>query len=229
MRSLLVDADPDYAEITACMLRLDSLEVVTCGTAAEAARVAGNETFDLIVLDAKLPDASGFDLCVHLKKSLPDVPVVFVSSLKRSADVDSGLTAADDYVTKPYDPPDLAARIQRLLHKSGLSLSTPSALRPVGRIEVNTVERRAYFAGIDLGCTAIELDLLSALIQYAGAVVSYAFLNERVWGYKDFDDSALLKNHVLHLRRKIARAGGGPSMIRTVYKAGYSINTKEPE
>ncbi|GAB4336504.1 MAG: two-component system response regulator MtrA [Dehalococcoidia bacterium] len=226
MIALIVEDDEDYAEIIAQTLRRESLDVVTTDTVAAATRFAANKPPDLAILDVVLPDGSGLDLCRQLRRTQPDLPVIFLSSLDRSSDVIAGLNSGgDDYVTKPFHPGELLARVRTVLRRNGSSRASGPA--PAARIdaiglEVDTVNHAAYYNGINLNCTKLEVEILRELVAYPGQALSHAFLSEKVWGYKNVDDATLLKGHVSSIRRKLREAGAGDDLIRTVHGVGYA-------
>lgn len=226
MIALIVEDDEDYADIIAQTLRRESLDVVTTDTVAAAARFAANKPPDLAILDVVLPDGSGLDLCRQLRRAQPDLPVIFLSSLDRSSDVIAGLNSGgDDYVTKPFHPGELLARVRTVLRRSGRDrapAASPAARIDAVGLEVDTVNHAAYYNGINLNCTKLEVEILRELVAYPGQALSHAFLSEKVWGYKNVDDATLLKGHVSSIRRKLREAGAADDLIRTVHGVGYA-------
>lgn len=226
MIALIVEDDEDYADIIAQTLRRESLDVVTTDTVAAATRFAATKPPDLAILDVVLPDGSGFDLCRQLREDQPRLPVIFLSSLDRSADVIAGLNSGgDDYVTKPFHPGELLARVRTVLRRCGNgSAPAPSPAARINAVglEVDTVNHAAYYNGINLNCTKLEVEILRELVAYPGQALSHAFLSEKVWGYKNVDDATLLKGHVSSIRRKLREAGGNDDLIRTVHGVGYA-------
>jgi two-component system OmpR family response regulator len=228
MLVLLTEDDEDYAEIIAQTVRRDSHDVAITGSAAAAIRFASQRQPSLAILDVSLPDGSGLDLCKRLRESIPGLPVVFLSSLDRSSDVVAGLEAGgDDYVTKPFHPSELLARVRAVARRSvpedaGAPSAAPQRLRALG-LELDLANQAAYLDGTNLNCTRLEFDILCQMVKFPGQVLSHAFLSERVWGYKNVHDATLLKGHVSAIRTKIRKAGGNEDMIRTVHGVGYSF------
>ena len=133
MLALIVEDDEDYAEIIAQTLRRESHEVVTMGTVQQAVRFAEKKPPELAVLDVVLPDGSGLDLCRHLRETRPELPVIFLSSLDRSSDIIAGLNSGgDDYLTKPFHPGELLARVRALLRRAARASRRPAAPPPRG-------------------------------------------------------------------------------------------------
>lgn len=227
MLILVVEDDEDYGEIIAQSLRRDSHDVVTVGDAAAASRFVEQKAPDLAILDVVLPDANGMHLCKRLRQTLPNLPVMFLSSLDRVDDVVAGLeSGGDDYLTKPFHPSELVARVRAVSRRPGRTAVEPSV--PAKRIsslglELDPVNCSASLNGINLLCTRLEFEILRELAEYPGQVLSHAFLTERVWGYKNVDDATLLKARISAIRRKIRDAGGNEDMIRTVHGVGYSL------
>lgn len=230
MLILVVEDDEDYADIVAQTLKRDGHEVVVAHGAAAAQRYAALKQPDLAVLDVLLPDGSGIDLCGELRKSCASLPVIFLSSLDRAADIVAGLNAGgDDYMTKPFHPSELIARVRAVSRRTrGTTLNEPTPIH--GRLKSNSLEldlanHSAYLQGVNLNCTRLEFEILAEMAKYPGQVLSHAFLSEQVWGYKNVGDATLLKGHVSSLRNKIRVAGGSPDMIHTVHGVGYSFST----
>jgi DNA-binding response OmpR family regulator len=150
-----------------------------------------------------------------------------LSSLDRSQDVVAGLShGADDYIRKPFHPGELIARVRAAARRKALGTAAgaigPRQIQGRG-LELDAERQVAYADGSDLGCTELEFQILLELTRAPGQVLTYAYLNERVWHYPNMRDSSLLKGHISSLRRKLREAGGDPSTIRTVQGVGYSL------
>ncbi len=227
MLALIVEDDEDYAEIIAQTLRRESHEVITMATATAALRFAEKKPPELAVLDVMLPDGSGLDLCRQLRESMPELPVIFLSSLDRSADVIAGLNSGgDDYITKPFHPGEFLARVRAVVRRTDPEnvVERPRALKIQAMgLEIDLSNQAAYLDGINLNCTRLEVEILSQLVKYPGQALSHAFLTDQIWGYKNVNDATLLKGHVSAIRRKVRDAGGNEDMIRTVHGVGYSF------
>jgi DNA-binding response OmpR family regulator len=186
-----------------------------------------SETVDLVLLDLRLPDMSGFDVCRELRsKSL--VPIIMVTAQTDTHDLVAGLEAgADDYVTKPVVAKELAARIRAALRRTTL-LSTNSAT--IERFTVRDVEMRSdqgivLKAGVELPLTKTEYRLLHIFMENANKVLSRDQLLELVWGYEYLGDSRLVDAHIRRLRLKIEDVPDEPKIIATVRGVGYRLLT----
>jgi len=227
MLILVVDDDADYADLIAQALRRDAHDVAAVTDPQSALRFIGEKRPDLAVLDVVLGAASGFDLCKALREQQPDLAVVFLSSLDRTADIVAGLeSGGDDYVTKPFHPSELVARVRAVGRRPKVVVpEQPRALRRIAAcgLELDPTNYSAALNGINLLCTRTEFEILKELAEYPGQVLSHAFLTERVWGYTNVEDGALLKARISALRRKIRDVGGNEEIIRTVHGVGYSL------
>ena len=227
MLVLVVEDDEDYAEIISQTLRRDSHDVVITGSASGAVRFATQKPPAMAVLDVVLPDGSGLDLCRRLRESQPGLPVIFLSSLDRASDVVAGLNSGgDDYMTKPFHPSELLARVRAVARRTTpgevQERAAPPRIRALG-LELDPANQAAYLNGINLNCTRLEFEILCQMVKYPGQVLGHAFLSEQVWGYKNVNDATLLKGHVSSLRAKIRAAGGNEEAIHTVHGVGYSF------
>jgi DNA-binding response OmpR family regulator len=179
---------------------------------------------DLVLLDLRLPDISGFEVCRTLRKS-SIVPIIIVTAQTDTYDLVAGLEAgADDYVTKPVVPKELAARIRAALRRVQLheSASTPPASR-FGDVELRRAQGIALKHGEELNLTKTEFRLLCEFADHAGMVLSRDQLLERVWGYEYLGDSRLVDAHVRRLRVKIEDHPDDPKLIVTARGIGYRL------
>jgi DNA-binding response OmpR family regulator len=181
---------------------------------------------DLVLLDLRLPDMSGFEVCRTLRKS-SIVPIIIVTAQTDTYDLVAGLEAgADDYVTKPVVPKELAARIRAALRRVQLheSAATPPASR-FGDVELRREQGIALKHGEELSLTKTEFRLLCEFADHAGMVLSRDQLLERVWGYEYLGDSRLVDAHVRRLRVKIEDHPDDPKLIVTARGIGYRLLT----
>ena len=180
---------------------------------------------DLVLLDLRLPDMSGFDVCRQLR-TISIVPIIIVTAQTDTYDLVAGLEAgADDYVTKPVVPKELAARIRAALRRVHLreSTSATSAISRFGDIELRREQGIVLKGGHELNLTKTEFRLLCEFADHANMVLSRDQLLERVWGYEYLGDSRLVDAHVRRLRVKIEDHPDDPKIIVTARGIGYRL------
>ncbi len=221
-RILVVEDEPAIAESVAYALRRDGFVVAVSASCEEAGRAA--EHSELIVLDLMLPDGSGFDLISKLRKAGRNTPIIVLSSRDGEADRVAALeTGADDYVTKPFSPREVVARVRAVLRRTGQSVRPAEAEPPIA-IAVDAATRRAQVNGKPLELTRVEFDLLATLLESPGRVYTRAQLIDRVWGDGFAISDRTIDSHVKSLRKKLGESGGDPGGIETVRGVGYRIN-----
>jgi DNA-binding response OmpR family regulator len=220
-RILVVDDDPTVAEVVARYLERDGHVVECVGDGAEALRRALSDPPDLLVLDLMLPKMDGLQVCKRLRERWP-VPVIMLTALGDEMDRVVGLeTGADDYVTKPFSPRELALRVQSVLRRARGAPGTAGTgvlrdgdlLMDVGAHEVRLGEQAIML-------TAREFDLLAHLMRHPRQAFSRAALLDQVWGWS-FGDSSTVTVHVRRLREKIEPDPTAPRRIVTVWGVGY--------
>ena len=181
---------------------------------------------DLVLLDLRLPGMSGFDVCRALRAE-SIVPIIMITAQTDTHDMVAGLEAgADDYVTKPVVPKELAARIRALLRRVHLQgkATTPLATR-FGDVEIRREQGIVLKGGTELNLTKTEFRLMCEFADHAGAVLSRDQLLERVWGYEYLGDSRLVDAHVGRLRLKVEDHPDDPKLIVTARGIGYRLMT----
>jgi DNA-binding response OmpR family regulator len=224
-RILVVEDEPAIAESVAYALRRDHFTVTIANTARDAEReIAG---MDMVVLDLMLPDSSGFDLIAEFRKRGFKTPIIVLSSRDGEADRVAALEAgADDYVTKPFSPREVVARVRAVLRRVEMPPLAPPREFPV---RVDLGERRAFAADRELELTRVEFDLLACLLQKPGRVFTREQLIDRVWGDGYAISDRTVDSHVKSLRRKVGDGGVGPAVIETVRGVGFRVVTDPSE
>jgi two-component system alkaline phosphatase synthesis response regulator PhoP len=221
-RVLVVDDDTKTVELVKLYLNRDGYKVITAYDGAEALRLARETRPDLIVLDLMLPGIGGLEVCRTLRDE-SDVPIVMLTARTTDEDKLTGLSlGADDYVSKPFSPRELAARVRAVLRRLPGERGPAEIKR--GELVLNFIKQEASISDRPLNLTPIEFKLLGVLIKEPGRVFSRAQLVENSFGldYKGFDRT--IDVHILNLRRKIEPDPGHPKYIKTVYGTGYKFS-----
>jgi DNA-binding response OmpR family regulator len=227
MESLLFIEDDDGIRLALSMaLEDEGYEVRQAPDGAEGLAEFRRRSPDLVLLDLRLPDLSGFDVCRALRAE-SIVPIIMITAQTDTHDMVAGLEAgADDYVTKPVVPKELAARIRAALRRVHLhdkdSAPAPSMF---GDVELRREQGIVLKAGRELNLTKTEFRLMCEFADHAGAVLSRDQLLERVWGYEYLGDSRLVDAHVRRLRLKVEDHPDDPKLIVTSRGVGYRLMT----
>ena len=224
---LVVDDDVKTVELVKLYLNRDGYKVLTAYDGVEALRLARENHPDLIVLDLMLPGMDGLEVCRTLRRE-SDVPIVMLTARTTEQDRLTGLDlGADDYITKPFSPKELAARVRAVLRRlpEEAFLRTSPEIK-YGELTVNFIKHEAFVGDRPLNLTPIELKLLGVLAREPDRVFSRVQLIEKVFGY-DFDGfDRTIDVHILNLRRKLEPDTNHPRYIKTVYGAGYKLTYK---
>ncbi|MGD0081788.1 MAG: response regulator transcription factor [Acidimicrobiales bacterium] len=225
-RILLVEDDERIRASMRLSLEDEGYDVEEAGSGEEAleahARSLVGGGFDLLVIDIMLPGMDGFECCRELRK-VSTVPIIMVTALTDTAHVVTGLEAgADDYVTKPFEPKELAARIRALLRRARATDGGPVSL-VFGDLEILREAGVVRSRGEEVHLTRTEFLLLCELAANSGKVLSREQLLERVWSYDYFGDGRLVDVHVRRLRTKIESDPSEPQHVITVRGLGYKL------
>lgn len=216
---LIVDDEQKMREFVALFLRSSRYTVFEAADGRTALNILSKETIDLIVLDIMLPDISGFDLCSQIRVK-SSVPIIFLTALADEEYQMIGYRVeGDDYITKPFNASILLAKIQRILQKCAPSNARSDTLAFRG-IKLEISSRRVTLDGKPLQLTPKEFDLLLALMQNRGKVLTRTFLLETIWGYSFAGDSRVVDSHIKKLRSKVSPYS---SNIKTVISIGYKL------
>lgn len=217
-RVLIADDDAVVRDVVRRYLERDGLEVRMAGDGSEALRVLGTERIDVAVLDVMMPGPNGLSLCRTLRQGGDyTVPVILLTALSEEDDRIAGLEAgADDYLTKPFSPRELALRVRSVLRRAPSTPSTVPLEINVGQLSVSTAARSVTVAGEPVGLTNREFDLLLFFLTHTDTVFSREELLKRVWNW-DFGDLSTVTVHVKRLRSKL----GDHHRVQTVWGRGY--------
>lgn len=216
---LIVDDEQKMREFVALFLRSSKYTVFEAADGRTALNILSKGTIDLIVLDIMLPDISGFDLCSQIRVR-SSVPIIFLTALADEEYQMIGYRVeGDDYITKPFNASILLAKIQRILQRCAPLNARSDALTFRG-IKLEISSRRVTLDGKPLQLTPKEFDLLLALMQNRGKVLTRTFLLETIWGYSFAGDPRVVDSHIKKLRSKVSPYS---SNIKTVISIGYKL------
>jgi DNA-binding response OmpR family regulator len=225
-RVLVVEDEPAIAESLTYALKRDGYDVAHAPTLAEA--VAALDSVEIVLLDLMLPDGSGLEVIGRARHAKNAPAIIVLSSRDDEADRVAALeTGADDYVSKPFSPREVVARVRAVLRRAG---SGEKKERPSGGalpLAVDEPSRRATVHGKPIELTRVEFDLLACLLSAPGRVFTRAQLIDRVWGDGFAITDRTIDSHVKALRRKVGDAGGDATLIETVRGVGYRV-TDQP-
>jgi len=221
VRILIADDDPVVREVVRRYLERDGMEVTEAADGVQAERALDGGDIDLAVLDVMMPAPDGIELCRSVREGEhPETPIIMLTALGEEEDRVLGLTAgADDYLTKPFSPRELALRVASVLRRTHGPAPTAGVLRS-GEIRLRPAARTVDIAGRPVSLTAREFDLLSFLLANQRRVFSRTELLAQVWGW-DFGDQSTVTVHVKRLRAKL----GDTHRIETVWGRGYAWGT----
>lgn len=223
---LVVDDEKSLADLLAQALTYQGWTVKTAHNGWEALDAARTFTPDAVVLDIQMPGLDGLETLSRLRASTPHLPVLFLTARDAVEDRVTGLRAgADDYVTKPFDLNEVAARIDALLRRSGMSTTAPNAELTVGDLTLNENTYEVTRAGTLIPLTNTEFELLRYLMENAGIVLSKSQILDRVWAYDFGGASNVVELYISYLRKKIDKDRA--PMIHTVRGAGYILKPAE--
>lgn len=221
---MIVEDDERIRGSMRLALEEEQYRVAEASTAEEALEIFGRRPAQLVLIDVMLPGLDGFDLCRNLRH-VSDVPIIMVTARSDSHDVVAGLEAgADDYVTKPFVPKELSARIRALLRRVRAGEMPGETLR-FGNLEVQPEAGIVRRGGKEVVLTKTEFRLLCELAASAGRLLTRELLLDRVWGYDYFGDSRLVDVHVRRLRQKIEEDPSRPRHLLTVRGLGYKLQS----
>jgi DNA-binding response OmpR family regulator len=233
-RILIVEDDPAVRMSLRLACQKEGFEVAEAGSGPEALDEVGRQRPDLILLDLMLPGPSGFDVCRAIHQRDTSLPVIILTARGDEVDKVVGLElGADDYITKPFSPRELIARIRAVLRRSARTpevvapVPSPSEALEIGSLRIDPGARTVTVAERPVTLTRTEFDLLVVLARQAGRVVTRDQLVTEVWGYDTEGGTRLLDSHIAHLRAKIEQDPAHSRLIQTVRDVGYRIITQE--
>jgi DNA-binding response OmpR family regulator len=218
---LFIEDDQRIRRAVAMGLRADGFEVMEASTGEEGLFALAEHDVGVVLLDIMLPDVDGFEVCRQIRRR-SDAPVIMVTAMADSHDVVAGLEAgADDYITKPFVPKELAARIRALLRRTTTSSTRGTVV--VDGVEISPERGVVTRDGQVVNLTRTEFGLLCELAVEPGRVHTREELLERVWGYDYFGDERLVDVHIRRLRTKVESDPAVPKVVMTVRGVGYRL------
>jgi DNA-binding response OmpR family regulator len=222
-RILVVEDETIVAEVVERFLRREGYETMVVGDGSEALDALGGFIPDLIVLDVMLPKVDGLEVCRQVR-ARGETPIIMLTARGEETDKVLGLgLGADDYVTKPFSPRELAARVQAVLRRAKSQPGADAEMLRFGPLRINARTRVVDADGVDLRLTAREFDLLLYLARHAGQVFSRDQLLDAVWDYDFAGDAGTVTVHMRRLREKIEEDPSRPRYLKTVWGVGYKF------
>jgi two-component system OmpR family response regulator len=226
LRVLVVDDEPNIAELLRMALRYEGWDVEVALTGSQAVSTARKQGPDAVVLDMMLPDFDGMEVLRRLRAEQNDVPVLFLTARDAVEDRVAGLTAGgDDYVTKPFSLEEVVARLRALMRRAGAQQTAEHSILTVGDLVLDEDSHEVTRSGSSIALTATEFELLRYLMRNPKRVLSKAQILDRVWNYDFGGQANVVELYISYLRKKVD-AGREP-MIHTMRGAGYVLKPVE--
>ncbi|PLR72043.1 response regulator transcription factor [Bacillus infantis] len=220
---LVVEDELPIRKLILFNLERSNFEVLEAGDGKTALQLAEDKNPSLVVLDVMLPDMDGFEICARLRERHPDLPIIILSARGQDMDKIMGLEiGADDYIVKPFNPLELAARIRSVLRRTSRNTSPvrPAALE-LGPYLLEVKTQRLYKSGRLVKLTAREFQLMKFFLQKRNEPVTRDELLDEVWGLNYFGDPKTVDVHIRRLREKIEDEPSSPLFLKTVWGYGY--------
>jgi DNA-binding response OmpR family regulator len=223
MKVLVVDADADLLDLLDYALRREGYTVLTAVDGLQALRQYEAEPPDIVLLDVNLPKLNGFEVCRQIRQAA-ETPIILVTARNEEADILRGLQlGADDYVTKPFSPKQLLARMTTVLRRCRADrYDQPAREVKCGDLVLNLDAQQVTRGGRAIQLTPLEFRILFLLAMNEGRIIPYSRLVEYVWDY-DGGEASQLKTHVCHIRQKLGLEPGQSGAIRAVAGVGYGL------
>ncbi|MGK0466712.1 response regulator transcription factor [Clostridium sp.] len=225
---LIVEDDLSIAELEKDYLELEGFEVKICNNGVDGLNALKTKAFDLLILDVMLPKIDGYTILRSLQEE-KDIPVLLVSAKKEDIDKIKGLSlGADDYITKPFNPSELVARVkshirnyERIKNKFITTVKNNTII--IRGLEIKKDFRQVFINGVEVNLTQKEFEILIYLAENPNRVFSKDELFEKIWGYDALSDTATVTVHIARVREKIESSTSEPQYIETVWGSGYRL------
>ena len=225
---LIVEDDISIAQLQKDYLEIEGFEVKICNDGVDGLNALKTNQYDLLILDVMLPKIDGFTILRSMQED-KDIPILMVSAKKDDIDKIKGLSlGADDYITKPFNPSELVARVKSHIRnyeriKNKFNSSVKSSTIIIRGLEIRKDCRQVFVNGIEINLTQKEFDLLLYLAENPNRVFSKNELFEKIWGYDALSDTATVTVHIGRVREKIESSTSNPQYIETVWGTGYRL------
>lgn len=225
MNVLIVDDEKEIADLVELYLRNDGFEVFKYYNGLEALKCIENETIDLAILDIMLSDIDGLTICQKVRKN-HDFPIIMLTAKETEIDKITGLTmGADDYVTKPFRPLELMARVKAQLRRYKTMSPKQNHILTIGALTIDKENHQCFLENQLLSLTPTEFSILWLLCENKGRVVTVDQIFQDLWGEKYYtNSSSSIMVHIRHLREKMNDSAENPKYIQTVWGVGYKID-----
>jgi len=220
-RILVVDDEPNIAELLSAALTLEGYQVGVAATGAEAIEQVRSFRPNLVMLDVMLPDFDGTEVCRRLRNQGEQVPIVFLTARDATQDKVEGLRMGDDYVTKPFSIEELMARIGAILRRAGEVAAADTSTLRFADLSMNIDTHEVWRDEQPVELTATEFNLLRYLLENARRVISKSELLDNVWGFEFRGDPNIVETYISYLRKKIDDRE--PALIHTIRRVGYTL------
>ncbi len=220
-RILVVDDEPNIAELLSAALTFEGYQVGVAATGAEALEQVRAFRPHLVMLDVMLPDFDGNEVCRRLRNQGEQMPIVFLTARDTTQDKVEGLSMGDDYVTKPFSVEELTARIGAILRRAGEVAAADTSVMQFADLTMNVDTHEVWRDENSIDLTATEFNLLRYLLENARRVISKSELLDNVWGFEFRGDPNIVETYISYLRKKIDDRD--PPLIHTIRRVGYTL------
>ncbi|WP_439647977.1 response regulator transcription factor [Cohnella mopanensis] len=221
---LIVDDDPEIRDVIHVYLRNDGYRVLEAENGYRALEIISSEPVHLIILDVMMPDLDGIKACIKIRETF-NIPIIMLSAKQEDIDKITGLsTGADDYVSKPFSPLELMARVKAQLRRRNLNANEePETVIRVNELKIDVAQHQVTVRGQEIALTPLEFAILELLASHRGQVFHADQIYEKVWKEPNgFSDNTVMV-HIRNIRDKIEENSREPRYIKTVWGVGYKI------
>ncbi len=227
LKILVIDDEDNVCEVVRLYLTKEGYDVLKAHDGLEGLQKVKKEKPDFIILDIMLPEMSGWEVCRRIRETY-DVPIIMLTAKGDEVDRIMGLEmGADDYITKPFSPGELVARVRAILRRAQGDAKLENEQLMFRNLHIDSSKRKALFNNKELILTPKEFDLLWFLANNPGRVFNREEILEKVWGYEYFGDGRTVDAHIKRLRKKLEDNPDSPQFIHTIWGVGYKFEEKQ--